>query len=243
LTGNKNCDIWFCMPRSSRIVIMGYPHHVVQRGHNRQDVFISYEDYQFYLENLREWKEKLGCKVYAYCLMTNHIHLIVDPGEDENNLAQLIKRVAGRQTRYVNKREKRTGSLWEGRYKSSTISTNEYLLACCRYIELNPVRAGIVADPLDYRWSSYRSKTGKHKEEWLDFDPCYMGLAGNKKARAEKYMGWVKGTILEGELELIRQSLQRGQLTGSARFVEEIEQKTKKRVEFRGQGRPRKTIK
>jgi len=231
------------MPRSARIVITGYPHHVIQRGHNRQAVFISEEDYLYYLDNLREWKEELGCKVYAYCLMTNHVHLIVDPGEDERNLAQLMKRVAGRQTRYVNKLEKRTGSLWEGRYKSSTISTNEYLLSCCRYVELNPVRAGIVADPKDYHWSSYGSKTGIRKEDWLDFDPCYMGLAGNQKKRAERYAEWVKRTIPEGEWELIRQSLQRGQLTGSSRFVEEIEHKIEKRVEFRGQGRPRKTKK
>src|SRR6266545_3055820 len=108
--------------------------------------------------------------------MTNHIHLVIDPGVDERNLAQLMKRVAGRQTRYVNKPEKRTGSLWEGRYKTSPISTNEYLLACCRYVELNPVQAGIVGGPGRYRWSSYGSKISRQKEEWLDLDPCYMGL-------------------------------------------------------------------
>lgn len=92
--------------------------------------------------------------------MTNHIHLIIDPGNEEGNLAQLMKRVGGRQTRYVNKMERRTGCLWEGRYKSSPISTDEYFLACCRYVELNPVRAGIVVDPVDYRWSSYGIKMG-----------------------------------------------------------------------------------
>ena len=124
------------MPRTARIVVMGYPHHIIQRGHNRQVVFASDEDYQYYLDNLCEWKEKLGCKVYAYCLMTNHVHLIVDPGEDGGNLARLMKRVAGRQTRYLNKLQKRTGSLWEGRFKSSTISADEYLLACSRYVEV-----------------------------------------------------------------------------------------------------------
>ena len=162
------------MPRTARIVVMGYPHHIIQRGHNRQVVFASDEDYRYYLDNLREWKEKLGCKIYAYCLMTNHVHLIVDPGEDGGNLARLMKRVAGRQTRYLNKLEKRTGSLWEGRFKSSTISADEYLLACSRYVELNPVRAGIVADPGDYRWSSYGSKTGNKKEAWLDYDPFIL---------------------------------------------------------------------
>ena len=228
------------MPRTSRIVISGYPHHIIQRGHNRQVIFACDADYQFYLDNLREWKEKLNCKVYAYCLMTNHVHLLIDPGENERNLANLMKRIAGRQTRYVNKIEKRTGSLWEGRYKSSPVSTGEYLLACCRYVELNPVRAGIVGGPGGYTWSSYNSKTTQKKEQWLDLDPCYMGLGGTARKRAEKYREWVEGAIPAGEWQLIRQSLQRGQLTGSKKFVDEIEQKIEKRVEFRGQGRPRK---
>jgi len=126
---------------------MGYPHHIIQRGHNRQVVFVSDEDYRYYLDNLCEWKEKLGFKVYAYCLMTNHVLLIVYLGENGANRARLMKRIAGRQARYLNKLEKRTGSLWEGSFKSSTISADEYLLACSRYVELNPVRAGIVTNP------------------------------------------------------------------------------------------------
>ena len=128
-------------------------------------------------------------------------------------------------------------------FKSSPISTDEYLLACCRYVELNPVRAGIVVDPSDYRWSSYGIKIGNHEREWLDYDPCYMGLAENEKDRSEVYAVWVKGTIPEGEWSLIRQALQRGQLTGSSRFVDEIEKKIARRVKFRGQGRPSKTNK
>ncbi|MBM4314234.1 MAG: transposase [Deltaproteobacteria bacterium] len=228
------------MSRKSRIVISSYPHHIIQRGHNRQPVFASDDDYLYYLDNLREWKEKLGCRIYTYCLMINHVHLIVDPGNEAEHLAQLMKRVGGRQTRYVNKMERRTGCLWEGRYKSSPISTDEYLLACCRYVELNPVRAGIVVDPADYRWSSYGIKVGKEKRKWLDLDPCYMGLADNEKDRSETYAAWVKDAIPDGEWNIIRQSLQRGQLTGSSRFVDEIEKKTARRVEFRGQGRPKK---
>ena len=128
-----------------------------------------------------------------------------------------------------------------GRFNSSRISADAYLPAGSRYVELNPVRAGIVADPGDYRWSGYGGKTGNKKEAFLDFDPCYMGLADNRKKRAKRYMEWVKGLIPEGEWELIRQSLQRCQLTGSVRFVEEIEHKIERRVEFRGQGRSRKS--
>lgn len=101
------------MPRTSRIVIKGYPHHIIQRGHNRQAVFVSDDDYLYYLDNMQEWKEKLGCLIYAYCLLTNHVHLVIDPGSQTENLAQLMKRIGGRQTRYVNKMERRTGCLWE----------------------------------------------------------------------------------------------------------------------------------
>lgn len=146
------------MPRKARILIPNYPHHIVQRGHNRNVVFVADEDYQFYLGNLKEWKTKLGIKLYAWCLMTNHIHLIVEPGEDTSSVSELMKRLAGRQTAYVNKLEKRTGSLWEGRFKASPIQRDNYLLACCRYVEINPVRANMVSGPRQYKWSSYRER-------------------------------------------------------------------------------------
>jgi len=228
------------MPRTGRLVITGYPHHVIQRGHNRQEVFTTDEDYHYYLHNLREWKERLGCRLYAFCLMANHVHLIVDPGARGENLALLMKRVAGRQTRFVNRREKRTGTLWEGRYKSSPISTDEYLLACCRYIELNPVRAFVVADPLAYRWSSYAGKVGGEGCAWLDRDPVYLGLGATVDERAACYRQWTLDAIDAGELELLRQSIQRGGLTGGSRFVEEVAARMGKRVELRDPGRPKK---
>jgi putative transposase len=228
------------MARSARVVLENYPHHVIQRGHNKQVVFATREDYLFYLDNLREWKETLGCKIYAFCLMQNHVHLLVDPGIQRDNLGVLMKRVAGRQTRHVNKLEHRTGTLWEGRYKSSPVSTNEYLLACCRYIELNPVRAGIVADPEDYPWSSYRLKVNPDPAVWIDLDPLFLELGQNEKERVKKYRDWVKDSIPEEEWSWIRQAVQRGQLTGSGSFVDEVAQKIKRRIELRGQGRPTK---
>lgn len=231
------------MPRSARIVIHDYPHHIIQRGHNRQVVFVSEDDYLFYLDSLREWKEKLGCKVYSYCLMTNHVHLVVDPGRDEHNLSLLMKRIAGRQTRHINKLDRRSGTLWDGRYKSSPISTNDYLMACCRYVELNPVRAGLVTQPEDYRWSSYSAKVGLILDDCLDFDPMYLSLALSSKKRQDKYRDYVLGTLSAEETEHICGAIQRGQLTGSDKFVEEIEKRMGKRVEFRGQGRPSKVEK
>ncbi len=231
------------MPRGARIVISDYPHHIIQRGHNRQVVFATDDDYLFYLDNLHEWKDRLECKVYAYCLMTNHVHLIVDPGRDEKNLSLLMKRIAGRQTRHVNRLEKRSGTLWEGRYKSSPICRDEYLLICSRYVELNPVRAGIVAEAKAYRWSSYGAKVGAVKQEWLDFDCQYLGLGSTETKRQLKYKAFVEGAIPDRELEQIRQAIQRGQLTGKRRFVEEVESKVGRRIEFRGPGRPSKARK
>ena len=199
------------MPRTSRVVLANYPHHIIQRGHNKQVVFAANEDYEYYFYNLKEWKKKLGCKIYAYCLMTNHIHLIIDPGDNADNLALFMKRISGRQTRYINRIEGRRGTLWEGRYKSSPIDKDDYLLACCRYVELNPVRAGLVDGPEKYKWSSYRNKVGAEKLPWLDLDPCYMRLGNTMKEREELYSQFVKEVILKEEIETIREAAQRGQ--------------------------------
>lgn len=230
------------MPRSARIVIPNCPHHVVQRGHYRHAVFVADEDYGYYLDNLRDWKDELGCKVYAYCLMTNHVHLLIDPGDKEENLGLLMKRVSGWQTRYVNKLEKRSGTLWEGRFKSCPVSRNHYLLACSRYIEMNPVRAGLVADPIHYRWSSFAPKVDEDHERrpWLDFDQHYLALGTTSADRAIKYRQWVTDTISEHELKLIRESVNRCHVTGDNRFVAEVEARIGRRLEVRRPGRPQK---
>lgn len=228
------------MPRQGRVVLPDWPHHVIQRGHNKQVVFRSDEDYAYYLQTLGEWKATLGCRVYAYCLMTNHVHLLINPGPKAANLALLMKRVAGRQTRYRNARDGRTGTLWEGRYKSSPIETEAYLLACGRYVELNPVRARMVKRPERYRWSSYRARAGLTEWGWLDRDPCYKGLGRTAHERAARYRQWVKEAIPEGEWERIRHAIQRGQLTGGERFIHTVAKRVGRRVEFRGRGRPRR---
>jgi len=129
------------MPRFGRVVLPGYPHHIIQRGHNRQVVFAEEADCRRYLDTLAEFKEVHGIKVYAWCLMTNHVHLLLEPGEEFAALGRFMKRLAGRQTYYHNRLEGRAGTLWESRYKSSPVDSNHYLLACIRYIELNPMRA------------------------------------------------------------------------------------------------------
>ena len=231
------------MPRQARVLLQNTPHHIVQRGHNREVVFIEDADYRYYINTLKEWKEELGVKVYGYCLMTNHVHLILDPRVQVTNLGKLMKRLAGRQTRYVNHKEKRTGSLWEGRYKSSPIETDTYLLACNRYVELNPVKAGMVEYAKDYEWSSYRQRVGLEVDVWIDNDSAYLGLSDDETERSQRYMGYINEQSLASETQLIQQALQRGQLTGTNRFVEQVEHRLGQRIEHRGQGRPRSVAK
>lgn len=228
------------MPRMGRVVLANYPHHVVQRGHNRQMVFAADEDYQRYIADLRELKDVFGVKVYAYCLMTNHVHLLLAPGDSVTGLGQLMKALAARATRYRNRLEGRTGTLWESRYKSSVVQTDAYLLACCRYIELNPVRARMVGDAVDYPWSSYPARVADVLDShWLDIDPCFIALGSSAQERTHRYKAFMREAISLDETRLIREALQRGQLTGSNRFVDEIERVAGLRIEARGQGRPR----
>ncbi|WP_085708392.1 MULTISPECIES: transposase [unclassified Pseudomonas] len=230
------------MPRTGRIVLPHYPHHIVQRGHNRQVVFAEPADFERYLFDLRELKEALGIKVYAYCLMSNHVHLLLAPGESTSSLGQLMKALAGRMTRYRNKIEGRSGTLWESRYKSSVVQSDTYLLACSRYIELNPVRARMVARAEDYRWSSFALRLCDFSEStWLDKDPCFLELGPTDTKRRERYKSFVEMATPTNELQLIRGALQRGQLTGNIRFVGEIEKITGRRIQFRERGRPKKT--
>ncbi len=228
------------MPRTARLVVPNTPHHVIQRGHNCNTVFVHEQDYRYYLENLFEWKTRLGCRLYGWCLMTNHVHLLVDPGDEPNNLGQLMKRVAGRQTRYVNALERRTGSLWEGRYKSSPVEMDTYLLACARYIELNPVRAKMVTSPQDYPWSSFRTKTGEKQVLGLDLDPAYLSLGPSPTLRQTRYRAWVQDAIPEAEWNHIRAAVQSGDITGSDRFRLEIETRLQVRLQKKQRGRPRK---
>ncbi|WP_305909968.1 transposase [Methylomarinum sp. Ch1-1] len=198
------------MPRLGRIVLANYPHHVVQRGHNRQVVFAEEADFLYYLDTLKEFKDFYDVKVYGFCLMTNHVHLILQPGEEVAGLGQLMKRLAGRQTRFVNRQESRSGTLWEGRYRSSPIETETYLLACCRYVELNPVRAGMADDPAAYPWSSFQRHAGRNREfDWLDIDPCYNALGNTEAERTSRYTEFVYGAIPEGEWALIHEAVQR----------------------------------
>ncbi|MFQ5882713.1 MAG: transposase [Candidatus Methylomirabilales bacterium] len=145
------------MARPPRIAIPTLPHIIVQRGNNRQAIFTDEDDYRFYLQCLRHAKAKCACRLYAYVLMTNHVHVLVEPAQD-GDLGRFMQSVGRRYVRYINLKYGRSRTLWEGRFKSAVVSRDEYLIVCSRYIELNPVRAGLVKHPRDYPWSSYRNR-------------------------------------------------------------------------------------
>jgi putative transposase len=228
------------VPRTARIVLRNSPHHLIQRGHNGSLVFAQDADYQFYLDVLEELKLELDFRLYSHCLMTNHVHLVVNPGDDASTIGKLMKRLGGRYTQYINKAHGRTGTVWEGRFKSSPIDTNEYLLECCRYIDLNPERAGMVQLPEHYRWSSYGEKVGRRPRRLIDEDGCYRGLGRTRREREEAYRDWIMAAVPDGAWELIRTAAQCGQLTGGEQFIEQVERETGRRVEWRPRGRPKK---
>lgn len=228
------------MPRTGRLILPDLPHHIVQRGHNRQTVFASSADYHYYFDILQEFSRSLEIKVYAFCLMTNHVHLLLDPGPDSERLSFLMKTLAGRMTRYRNKLEGRSGTLWEGRFKSSPVQTDTYLLECCRYIDFNPVRAGMVTEAGNYDWSSYSLRTHAQSDNWLSPLPSTEQW-GTGKRWQKRYAGFVKEGISEERYDQIHNAIKRNQLTGNSRFVDEIAQIIGRRVEQRGPGRPPKS--
>ena len=144
------------MARRPRVAVPAYPHHIIQRGNNRQAIFFTEDDYHFYVAALQQAKSTCQCRLYAYVLMTNHVHLLVEPAQAEA-LGRFMQSVGRRYVRYINDTYQRSGTLWEGRYKSAVISRDEYLMMCSRYIELNPVRAGISRTAAEWGWSSYRA--------------------------------------------------------------------------------------
>jgi putative transposase len=228
------------MPRYRRAFLVGHPHHIVQRGHDRQPVFATDGDYHLYLDNLREQMAALDIGLLSYCLMTNHVHLLVQPLQDSDDVSRLMRVVAARQTRFVNRVERRSGTLWEGRFKSSLVDSERYLLACCRYIELNPVRAGLVQQPADYPWSSYQARVGDGLQT-VPLAPlsCFMALGTDEAAR-QRYREYVLDGTPAEELDSIRVAVRRNQLTGNDTFKAQIEVKLGRRLSDRAPGRPLK---
>lgn len=227
----------FGMARYARQTVADIPYHIINRGNNHQAIFVSTKDYQFFLRSVELAKEKCPCKIYSYVLMPNHIHLLLESIKEGENLTYFMKQISQRHAQYINRNCRRTGTLWEGRFKSSPVSSDHYLLACSRYIEMNPVRAGIVKTPEEFEFSSYRAKIGQKEIKWLDYDPLYLDLGRTESERQRKYQRWVHESIPKGEWETIRNRIQRNWAFGSDQFREEMENILGRKFEIRKAGR------
>lgn len=227
------------MPRKPRFFVPDAPVHVVQRGHNRDPVFIDDGDYQAYLGWLQEAAAEHGCAIHAYVLMTNHIHLLVTP-EDQYSIGRMLQKVSRHFGPYLHHTYGTSGSIWEGRYKASLVQTEFYFLACMRYIELNPVRANMVKSPAHYRWSSYRANGQGEEDRLLSPHREYLALAPTKTARCEAYRSLFKSHVDDVKtLGDIRNAWQTGTPLGNELFKKKIEKKLKCKVGYSKRGRPR----
>lgn len=227
------------MPRRPRIHLPGFPLHVVQRGNNRNPCFFSDGDCAAYLDWLQRAAEKLDCAIHAYVLMTNHVHLLLTPGR-LGAVSALMQSLGRRYVQYVNHTYRRTGTLWEGRFLASVVHAEDYLLKCMRYIELNPVRAGMVAQPGDYRWSSFRCNGLGKPDGMIREHGIYMALGANPAARREAYRSLFSAHLDDDVLAEIREASQSGTLLSGERFRKEIEIAQARRLTRAPRGRPRK---
>lgn len=225
------------MARLPRLTLPGYPHQVIQRGNNRQPIFASNADYQTLLDLLAENAKKFGVAIHAYVLMNNHFHLLATP-ETVDGLPQMMQAVGRRYVRYFNDTQQRSGTLWEGRYKSTLIQAERYLLACMVYIDLNPVRAGLVAQARDYPWSSHGHYTGQRIDKVITPHPLYWALGNTPFAREAAYAELVQRGISPVQQAALTDSVLRGWALGEPDFVVDLQKRTERRVTKRTAGRP-----
>jgi len=225
------------MARLPRLTLPGYAHHVIQRGNNRQPIFASTQDFQFMLDLLEENARKFQVAIHAYVLMDNHFHLLATPQTAEG-LPQMMQAVGRSYVRYFNDTHRRTGTLWEGRYKSTVIQTERYLLACMVYIDLNPVRAGMVAQARDYSWSSHAHYLGLRTDKLLTPHPLVWALGNTPFAREAAYAEMVAAGVQAGQQQALTDSALRGWALGEPAFVKNLQTLTARRVTPKPRGRP-----
>jgi putative transposase len=226
------------MPRKPRFNLVGIPQHVIQRGNNREPCFYAEEDYWRYLDDLQESAVKFDCRIHAYVLMTNHVHMLVTPMA-AYGISQMMQALGRRYVYYMNKTYKRTGTLWEGRYKSSLIDSDRYLLTCMRYIELNPIRASMVAHPGEYKWSSYHANAQGREDALIDPHPLYMELGADMDVRQAAYRELFRHHMDNDTLHEIRESLTHELVLGRTYFKDKIKEITKRQTRAGQPGRPR----
>lgn len=225
------------MARLARLTVTGYPHHVILRGNNRQDIFKTTADYQRMLNLLEEHSRVQGVDVHAYVLMGNHLHLLLTPQKDQA-LPKMMQAVGRSYVQTFNKVHGRTGTLWEGRYRSTLIQSDRYLLTCMAYIDLNPVRANMVAQPEDYPWSSHWHYVGRKTDPLITPHPLYWTLGNTPFAREAAYAEMVHAGITMAQQDALTRATLSGWALGEAGFVADLQKKTERRIAQSKAGRP-----
>jgi putative transposase len=227
------------VPRQPRYFLPDIPQHVIARGVDRQAVFFQAQDYALYLQALRDAAVDSQCQVHAYVLMTNHVHLLVTP-EHKCSLPLMMQAMGRTYVQRLNVRYQRTGTLWEGRYKASLVQTERYLLACQRYIELNPVRAGIVAAPGEYPYSSYACHALGKDDPLLTPHDVYLNLSADRDARRRAYRALFSDELSEELLKRLRESTNACTVIGNKRFREQLASMLGREVPTGKRGRPKR---
>ena len=225
------------MARLPRLSVPGYPHHVIQRGNNRQAIFLDQADRQQMLELLEAQARLFEVAIHAYVLMDNHLHLLLTP-QTANGLSRMMQAVGRRYVRYFNDRHGRSGTLWEGRYKSTLVETERYLLACMCYIDLNPVRAGLAGQARDYAWSSHGHYAGLRGDRLISPHPLYWELGNTPFAREAAYARLVQEGLSAVQQQELTDSALKGWALGSPAFIAELQKKTDRRLSKAKAGRP-----
>ncbi len=220
------------MPRIARIVGIGYPHHIIQRGNNRQNIFFDQEDKRLYLGWLKKYSLECSCTIHAYCLMNNHVHLLVVP-QYNYSLAKTMQKLSLTFTQYINKKYKRTGRLWECRFYSALVDKEPYLWSVGRYIERNPVRAKIVSKPDEYRWSSAKANI-------IDKEMDFIKPIWQDDTEREEYNTFLNNPDKEEDIELIKKSTISGKPIGSEEFLKQMVETLGITINTKPKGRPRK---
>ena len=225
------------MPRRARHYLAGLPYHVVQRGNNKEACFFAVPDYEYYLFVLAQKLKRYEVALHAYVLMTNHVHLLMTPVSN-NGISDLMRSVGSRYACHINRNYGRTGTLWEGRHKSSAVDSEAYLFTCYRYIELNPVRAGMVAYPQEYRWSSHLANAFGSRTGFVTPHDQYLALAADPESRCRRYRELFRHELGENDVYAIRKSAHYCQPLGRDRFRRQIEAKTGQKAGYMARGRP-----
>lgn len=225
------------MARLPRLTLPGYPHHLIQRGNNRQPIFTSTQHYQDMLGLMAENAAKFEVAIHAYVLMSNHFHVLATP-TTTSGLSHMMQALGRRYVRLFNDSQGRTGTLWEGRYKSTVIQSERYLLACMVYLDLNPVRAGMVDAPAHYAWSSHAHYVGVRHDPLLTPHAMYWALGNTPFAREVAYSDLVQAGLTPQVQQDLTQSVQRGWALGASDFVGELQKHTARRLSAARPGRP-----